>query len=992
MSPHKHFLNILKYFAIVAIGFSFAYGENVMAASSNALTVPSETTVNVAADQDSGANIEGSLIIAESTCAAGYTVSVSGGTDNNLYLNGDSTSEYIAPSTGTRLAPTTIIGEGKLNTWGISMSETIDVYSNTFFGLTNEMVPIYSKDSASADGGDQISVRYGASVSADKRAGLYKMSEGNTITYYLTTPVSCHSITIVYDGNGADDGNDMAVQHENVNLGDSLDLYASNYKRAGYGFAGWSTEQLDPNSATFANDLASAVNDGLVFGPNETITVNEDIMAYANPETNLLPLYAVWVRSAGNIQDWAGCNAMQEGDVTALTDTRDNNVYAVAKLADDNCWMIENLRLGTSGSNDGSKAQGFGDVFAGLADPEIANFIDSTVANSLYYSGTQSGSATIDIGTTVYPEYRFPRFSNINTTFAVESMTSHDQNVYSYGNYYSWAAAKANTNYYSTIAESDAANTSICPAGWILPFGSQTISKYSFGALSVSLGGSSDGSTMDGATAPTGSEISAAFRSFPNNFVHSGRFSDSSVGARTASGMYWTNTTYSYGGAYYLYFTKDELRPGNSTVSKGRGNAVRCLMQNSYTITYNGNNADSGIGMSVKHSDVKKGDEVSLYAANYKKAGYGFAGWSTEQLNPNSATFADDLADAVDDGLVFGPNETITLNNDIIAKADENGEIPMYAIWVASAGNIQNWNGCGVLADGAVTALTDTRDNQVYAVAKLADGNCWMIENLRLSADDSRGTNRFNPSLTNDSLAQGYAASTVYGDFVGLADAESSNFGQSVVANSLYSTDGSTPNVIQGGNAHYYYERIPRNNNINTLNPDTHILDGDANIYSYGNYYSWAAAVADVSEYSNNNQSVTSFSICPSGWRLPRGGNKDEIENNGSNDFWNLMVVNLGNGVLPNNYNDIDQPYYQTAEEAQAINDSVKKYPNNFVNSGDYQGSSTVGRGSYTAYWTSTARSNPTAYRMHSGGQMVVPGTYDVDKYFGYAIRCIVGS
>ena len=113
---------------------------------------------------------------------------------------------------------------------------------------------------------------------------------------------------------------------------------------------------------------------------------------------------------------------MTQGEVKALKDQRDNNVYTVAKLADGNCWMIENLRLDAANSSDRTKAQGFGGVFAGLANSEPAsNFYNdissssTTLANSLYYRGTQSGTATIDIGVGDPPRFRMPRYNNVNT-------------------------------------------------------------------------------------------------------------------------------------------------------------------------------------------------------------------------------------------------------------------------------------------------------------------------------------------------------------------------------------------------------------------------------------------------------------------------------------------------------------------------------------------------------------------------------------------------
>ena len=978
MSPHKHFLNILKYFAIVAVGFSFAYGENVMAASSNALTVPSETTVNVAADQDSGANIEGSLIIAESTCAAGYTVSVSGGTDNNLYLNGDSTSEYIAPSTGTRLVPTTIIGEGKLNTWGISMSETIDVHSNTFFGLTNEIVPIFSKDSASADGGDQISVRYGASVSADKRAGLYKMSEGNTITYYLTTPVSCHSITIVYDGNGADDGNDMAVQHENVNLGDSLDLYASNYKRAGYGFAGWSTEQLDPNSATFANDLASTVSDGLVFGPNETITVNEDIMAYANPETNLLPLYAVWIRSAGNIQDWAGCNAMQEGDVTALTDTRDNNVYAVAKLADDNCWMIENLRLGTSGSNDESKAQGFGGAFRGLADSENENFAEVTTANSLYNSWPDI------IGDHV--AFRFPRYNGNNTENTVSSMTNADQNVFSYGNYYTWSAAVANTS----VVERGEPETSICPAGWTLPHGGVDGNdgatgslKGGFSYLDYQLGGTgADQRTV---------EASNRWRKYPNNYIYSGRISDNTIIDRNSYGGYWSSTVYHDGGGELWGNSSFRMSIGNSRVRPSLndrryfGFAVRCLAVNYHIVSFDANGGSGEmLDQSIRENISTNLNSNTFVAPN----GYYFAGWNTEADGSGTSYANGASVSNLGDITLYAQWEKIsltinfdsgyygvlvrknTLTGNVVGAFTTSGSsfdaevgevyymIPLYntgktfASLTSSVGTTTvgtyGYN-YYTIADGAnsVTlvsadlpttssinmqnlstancssipmAVMDVRDNEVYYIQRLADGNCWMLENLRLG-----GYTAIDLSPLDTNIDANYSLPK-----------DNNIIPATFIAGAINSRQKAT--IVSG------------------YGPGRHSVGVHYNYCaaSGGSYCYDGTSGVDVADTLQDS----SYDICPAGWRMPTGS---------SNGEYQALFSSYSNDVNSFNY------AFSTVLSGLSREQSVSFGTNGY-------------------YWTSTLYSTSNMYNLDVTSNSFDSSSNTIRRQVGYSVRCMLGS
>ena len=784
---------------------------------------------------------------------------------------------------------------------------------------------------------------------------------------WLISPIETF-YSISYNGNNADSGIDMSVSHTRVRGGDEVMLYAPNYKRASYGFAGWSTEQLNPSSATFANDLADAIDDGLVFGPNETITLSEAVVENADSNNNIT-LYAVWLPSAGNIQNWNGCPSLNVGSVVGLKDTRDNSVYAVAKLDDGNCWMMENLRLNVTGSNDSTKTQGFGGVFSGLANPETDDFTNSTTANSKYSTSTITGGSNKGV--------RIPRFNNANTASAVSSMTSSDQNIYGYGNYYSWAAAIANTDEYNTNNQS-VTGTSLCPAGWELPSGGtdEVDDSNIYKAMSTAVVGyapndnwSSGRTRYFNVNGTEGTDASKALRRFPANFVYSGEYQSSAALNKGAIGRYWTRTTNSATGGWRFSLDATSSYPGNNSQSKGYGLAVRCMMGISYTITYDGNNADSGIGMSVEHSDVKKGDEVSLYAANYKKAGYGFAGWSTEQLNPNSATFASDLANAVNSGLVFGPNETITLNNAIIAKADENGEIPMYAIWIASAGNIQNWNGCGVLADGAVTALTDTRDNQVYAVAKLADGNCWMIENLRLNTAGS----------DDETKAQGFG-----GVFVGLANAETTTFGDVTTANSLYNTTNISGNAKS--------TRFPRYYNANTNSSVANMTSASQNIYSYGNLYTWSATIADTSYYANADQSVATSSICPIGWHIPKGGTKaNEI----NNEYWKLIVDGLNEGTKPADYSSSNQPMYRNDSEAKAVERKVKAFPNNFVQSGAIYTSSYNQRGTYGLYWSSTNNAEDTArsFIFKSTTEMMVdPGTNTNYKYNALTVRCKIDS
>ena len=373
----------------------------------------------------------------------------------------------------------------------------------------------------------------------------------------------------------------------------------------------------------------------------------------------------------------------------------------------------------------------------------------------------------------------------------------------------------------------------------------------------------------------------------------------------------------------------------------------------------NGENVEGTMGKQAVTADTA----APLLASNFSRSGYGFAGWSNVpdyETNP--------------DAHFYGPMEDYTVPASAMARG-----VKLYAVWVESAGSLQDANKvaelCGTGAnalqtaptDGtanlsSVSALTDQRDNQTYAIAKLADGKCWMIENLRLEAEDSRGNNRFDPSVTNESLVQGYNSS-----FTGLADSESANFSSSTTANSLYTTGTGVEgkNTISGDNQGY---RFPRYNNNNTSQRAESPTNTNVNTYSYGNYYTWAAVIADTTHYTSEDHNTTS--ICPKGWSIPQG-------NNTSAGFAKLDIDMGGTGA--------DQ------DTAEASN-RWRKYPANFLYSGEFYSSSASRRGSSGFYWSSTAYYADYSYDLGLGSTSVNPGTDIGDKYLGDTARCVLGQ
>ena len=216
-------------------------------------------------------------------------------------------------------------------------------------------------------------------------------------------------------------------------------------------------------------------------------------------------------------------------------------------------------------------------MFIGLDSLENSNFNDvaNATPNNMYNSTNVSGYTGL---------YHFPRYNNNNTNTSLTASyngtgSSQYYSWYSYGNYYTWAAAMANTTHYYTsdidASGSESANTSICPINWALPTSGTTIKD--FGNLSQQYGGTGD----DESSAETGgATMSNRFRSFPNNFLYSGQFYDSSARSRGDYGYYWSRSASATNVSYSLNISSSHLYPSGSS-SKIYGVSIRCLIHGS---------------------------------------------------------------------------------------------------------------------------------------------------------------------------------------------------------------------------------------------------------------------------------------------------------------------------------------------------------------------------------------------------------------------------
>ena len=239
---------------------------------------------------------------------------------------------------------------------------------------------------------------------------------------------------------------------------------------------------------------------------------------------------------------------------------------------------------------------------------------------------------------------------------------------------------------------------------------------------------------------------------------------------------------------------------------------------------------------------------------------------------------------------------------------------------------------------GTTYTLTDARDNSTYQVRKLADGNCWMVSNLKLTGART---------LTS-------ADSNVSSDFT------------------LKASDSGTWCTTSSSDC----------------DDQSMMIDAHTSTYPESYLYNWYAATAGTGKYATSSGNASS-SICPKSgsgstsdvsWHLPSGGAAPSGSATGSEWY---EVFKKG-GITYLNWDGTNTPF---ADKLGANS------PFNLSLSGYRDGSRTSGRGTDGNWWSSTASDNGGAYDTYaySDGSLGA-GPDDYGKYYGYSVRCVLSS
>ena len=263
--------------------------------------------------------------------------------------------------------------------------------------------------------------------------------------------------------------------------------------------------------------------------------------------------------------------------------------------------------------------------------------------------------------------------------------------------------------------------------------------------------------------------------------------------------------------------------------------------------------------------------------------------------------------------------------------------------------------------------LTDTRDGKQYWVTKLADGNCWMTQNLdldlstskALTPNDSDVSRSWTPA--NNTLTDGTQTTSDYeavwswnlGDYVlttpnagtscgysGISSfGDCTSVGFQSVAGMTPMTDGSATDVISG----------------NTYNAHYHV----------GNHYTWNAATAGTGGTITSTNATDS--ICPKGWQLPTSNNPNSGSFQALTNAYSISSNTAGSTAL------VSSPLY-------------------FVHSGNVSSGSLRYAGDNGGHWSSTAASYTSyAHILYFSSGSVGPSGI-AGRYSGQSVRCLASQ
>ena len=382
--------------------------------------------------------------------------------------------------------------------------------SSSMSGVSTTGSYTFTLPSATKNGWDLIGwdTATGVVIPAYRAGGEFTTSTADN-TLYAIWEESCPSGICYYNNDGT--GTIMKTQEMEVDV--VTMLQQPDASRSGYSFAGWTIRR-----------------DGAAGGLGPDYMTSHEYPAWK--------LYAKWESPAGDMQSFSGCSEMERYDTIALRDTRDGQLYTVAKMGDGKCWMTENLRLDLSTHGD-----------------QINATNTNNPSESFVSAAAQKPSSSNEWCTTDNAACQNQIVYNTQNTTG-----SGVDDKYLYGNYYNWYTATAGNGVYNF---SGFTSGDICPAGWHLPIGE---SNGTYGELYDMF--------------YVGSSVFLPMQ-YPFNAVYAGYYKGSAIEKRGTEALYALSSTTSTSSVYPLHVYKGTTGSGSPIFSnyekRDIGFSVRCV-------------------------------------------------------------------------------------------------------------------------------------------------------------------------------------------------------------------------------------------------------------------------------------------------------------------------------------------------------------------------------------------------------------------------------
>ena len=312
------------------------------------------------------------------------------------------------------------------------------------------------------------------------------------------------------------------------------------------------------------------------------------------------PAFIPTLSSISNMQEMTPkiCAESTENETKQLVDQRDGKKYWVAKLADGNCWMTQDLDYDIPAEGITGDEAKLTDLAAGTVwDDSMGSNAPQATTTAIFSNFTSTGTYSWDPGMYVktepanYNAYcdgvsgfddqscQSAGWVNVADFTAMTepqtgSFTSVDEGAQTYdahylvGNMYQWNAATAGTG--STITSTEVPS-SICPAGWELPKLTGNTSAYNLMSSYPGIFSGDYANPSPGGTAAD-TVVDAPIYLQYGGFVNGGAL-DSAGGG----GYWWPSTAYSSPDIAYFFAIRRGMAFSGYETIRGVGNSVRCL-------------------------------------------------------------------------------------------------------------------------------------------------------------------------------------------------------------------------------------------------------------------------------------------------------------------------------------------------------------------------------------------------------------------------------